>query len=98
MTSRSAPRASGPTAGLAIIASRNNDATFTYRGTSNQTSTGTIYLKSGTLDFRGTSGTTKLDSLVVTGNISFSGQAPVDIRYTESLNGSVSPGNLRLSR
>ena len=89
---------SGPTAGLAIIASRNNDATFTYRGTATETSTGTIYIKSGTLDFRGTSGTTKLDSLVVTGNITFSGQAPVDIRYTENLNASVSPTNLRLTR
>ena len=89
---------SGPTAGLAIIASRNNDATFTYRGTATETSTGTIYIKSGTLDFRGTSGSTKLDSLVVTGNITFSGQAPVDIRYTENLNAAVAPTNLRLTR
>jgi hypothetical protein len=89
---------SGPTAGLAIIASRENTATFTYRGTDTQTSTGTIYIKSGTFDFRGTSGTTKLDSLVVTGNITFSGQAPVDIRYSENLNAAVAPTNLRLTR
>lgn len=93
----SAP-SSGDTAGLALVADRKNTSTFSYRGTSNQTSTGSIYLKSGTLDFRGTSGTTKLDSLVVTGSISFSGQAPVVINYTESVNVPTPAVNMRLTQ
>ncbi|WP_091784465.1 hypothetical protein [Pedococcus dokdonensis] len=88
----------GDTAGLALVADRNNTATSSYRGSATGQSTGTIYLKSGTLDFRGTAGTTSLDSLVITGNMTFSGQAPVIITYTESKNVPIPATNNRLTR
>jgi hypothetical protein len=92
---------SGPTAGLALVADRKNTATFTYRGTDSQTSTGTIYLASGTLEFKGTgnaASSTQLNSLVVTGSIAFDGQPAVNVHYDQSLNVQVPPSQQRLSR
>lgn len=66
-----------PYVGLTIFADRDNTSTFTFRGNgSNESgyatgSTGTIYMKSGTLDLRGNGYT--LASQIVTGKITMQG-------------------------
>lgn len=94
----SAP-SSGATKGLAVIADRNNAAEFSWRGNGAAQSTGTIYMKSGTLDYRGNGNGKSMDSLVVVDDISFSGNpSETNLMYTQSLNTEIPPGALHLSR
>ncbi len=89
----------GPLAGLAIAADRNNSAVFGWRGNGALQSTGTIYLKSGTLNYRGNGAGRALDSLIVVGNISFNGSpSTFESIYTVSKNVKLPPGALHLSR
>lgn len=77
--------ASGPTAGLSIIADRNNAATFTFHGNTTVANSGTVYLKSATLDYQGTSTTVSTDSLIIVGNLTATGGAGVlTSSYTQS--------------
>ncbi len=76
----------GPFKGLVIFADRNNTATQTFRGTGTNESgpqsgsSGTIYLKSGTMDLRGNGYT--LASMIVTGKFSMDGNpSAVTIAY-----------------
>jgi Flp pilus assembly protein TadG len=77
----------GPTAGLAIVADRNNTGTFSYKGNGTVANTGTIYTLNGTLNYQGNSGALVMDSLVVAGKVSFTG-AVSDFRtsYTQANN------------
>lgn len=62
---------------MTIAADRNNTGTFSLRGTQTTQNTGTIYAKSGTLDVRGNTAVLVPDSLVVVGDVTFSGTVPV---------------------
>jgi Putative Flp pilus-assembly TadE/G-like len=90
---------SGLTAGLAMVADRNNTATFGWRGNGAAQSTGTIYFKSGTLDYRGNGAGAAMDSLVVVGDLQFSG-APsgFNLVYNESSNVELPAGAIGLTR
>lgn len=89
----------GPTAGLAMVADRNNTATFGWRGNGSGQSTGTVYLKSGTLDYRGNGNGSAMDSLVVVGNLEFKGNpASFSLVYNEDTNVDLPPGALNLTR
>jgi hypothetical protein len=88
----------GPTAGLAIVADRNNTATLGWRGNGLAQSTGTIYLKTGTLDYRGNGTGAAMDSLVVIGDLAFSGNpSGFNLIYTENNNIKLPAGALHLS-
>lgn len=89
----------GPTQGLAIVADRNNTATFSFRGNGAQNNTGTIYAKSGTLNYRGNGAGYALDSLMVVGNIDFSGNpSAFQSSYTQSANVAIASSDMHLSQ
>ncbi|MFA5884429.1 MAG: pilus assembly protein TadG-related protein [Acidimicrobiia bacterium] len=84
-----------PYVGLTIFADRNNTSTFTFRGNgtnengSAEGSTGTIYLKSGTLDLRGNGYT--LASQIITGKLTMDGNpSGITVAYDLSRNASES--------
>ncbi|MGZ8757868.1 MAG: hypothetical protein ACXWXC_07955 [Aeromicrobium sp.] len=82
---------SGATKGIAILSDRNNKGTFSFRGggggATQTESVGTIYAASGTLDYRGNTQGLALNSLVVVGDISFSGNpSAFKVRYDEDMN------------
>jgi hypothetical protein len=88
----------GPLSGLAIVSDRNNTATLGWRGNGALQSTGTIYLKSGTLNYRGNGAELATDSLIVVGNLDFSGNpSAFRSQYTVSKNVILPPGALNLS-
>jgi len=93
---------SGPTAGhpevagLAIVADRNNTATFSLRG-NGTTSSGTIYLSSGTVDFRGNVGGA-YNSQVVVGDIRFDGTVTLTLNAAAGGGAQVRPIGLHLSQ
>ena len=89
----------GPTAGLAIVSDRNNTAELGWRGNGAMQSTGTIYVKSGTLNYRGNGAGLSLDSLIVVGNLDFSGNpSQFKTAYTQSKNVQLPAGALYLSK
>jgi Flp pilus assembly protein TadG len=93
-----APSAGQANAGLAIVADRNNTATFSFRGNGAQTNSGTIYAASGTLDIRGNGAANNLNSLVVVKDFSFSGSnAALTSAYAQSANVAIDSGDLHLS-
>jgi Flp pilus assembly protein TadG len=85
---------SGPDMGVAIVADRNNTATFSLRGT---VSSGAIYLASGTLDFRGNVGGS-YNSQVVVGDISFNGTVTLTLNDATGAGPPVPPIGLHLSQ
>jgi hypothetical protein len=90
---------SGPLAGLAIVADRNNSAEFGWRGNGGLQSTGTIYLKSGTLNYRGNGAGRALDSLIVVDSLTFNGNPSAFIStYTVTKNVQLPSGALHLSK
>jgi len=64
---------SGPTAGLAAVSDRNNKSEIGWRGNGTDANTGTVYFKSGTFDYRGNGAGIFDDSLIVVGDLDFSG-------------------------
>lgn len=89
----------GPSAGLAVVADRNNTATIGWRGNGATQSTGTIYLKSGRLDYRGNGAGSSLDALVVVDDMTFEGNpAHFELSYTEENNVVLPAGALHLSQ
>jgi len=68
-----APTPPALTAGVAIIADRNNIGTFSYQGNTTVANTGTIYTLNGTLNYQGNAGALVMDSLVVAGKVDFTG-------------------------
>ena len=82
-----------------MVADRNISATFGWRGNGSVQSTGTIYLKSGTLAYRGNGGGAAMDALVVVGDLQFSG-APsgFSLVYNQHTNVDLPPGALNLTR
>lgn len=89
----------GPTAGLAIVSDRNNTAEMGWRGNGSLQTTGTIYLKNGTLNYRGNGAGLALDSLVVVGNLDFSGNpSQFKTMYSQSKNVQLPAGALYLSK
>ena len=89
----------GPTAGRAMVADRNNSATFGWRGNGVAKSSGTIYLKNGTLDYRGNGAGAAMDSLVVVGDMEFSGTpSGFNLEYNDASNVDLPAGALNLTR
>jgi hypothetical protein len=89
----------GPTAGLAVASDRNSTASFDWRGNGLLQTAGTIYLRSGTLNYRGNGAGLAMDSLIVVGNLSFDGNpSAFTSLYTVSKNVKLPPGALYLSR
>lgn len=89
----------GPTEGLAIVADRNNSAEFGWRGNGTGQSSGTIYLKSGTLDYRGNGSGASMDALVVVGDLQFRGTpTSFSLVYNEDTNVTLPAGALNLTR
>jgi hypothetical protein len=89
----------GPTAGLAVASDRNNTATLGWRGNGLLQTAGTIYAKSGTLNYRGNGAGLALDSLIVVGDLSFNGNPSAFTSvYTVAKNVQLPPGALYLSR
>lgn len=89
----------GPTAGLAMVSDRNSTATLGWRGNGAAQSSGTIYAKSGALDYRGNGAGAAMDSLVVVGDLRFSG-APsgFSLVYNDASNVDLPPGSMNLTR
>jgi hypothetical protein len=89
----------GPAAGLAVVADRKSTATLGWRGNGAAQSTGTVYLKSGRLDYRGNGAGAAMDSLVVVGDMAFDGNpSQFDLVYTEARNVQLPAGALHLSQ
>jgi len=89
---------SGPTQGISIMADRNNTQTFGFRGNGGASS-GTIYAASGTFDYRGNGTGAALDSLIVVGDLTFSGNnATLSSSYTQEKNAGLPPAAPYLSR
>jgi len=89
---------SGPTQGISIMADRNNTQTFGFRGNGGASS-GTIYAASGTFDYRGNGSGTALDSLIVVGDLTFSGNnATLSSSYTQEKNAGLPPAMPYLSK
>lgn len=89
----------GPTAGLAVASDRNSTASFDWRGNGLLQTAGTIYLRSGTLNYRGNAAGLAMDSLIVVGDLTFNGNpSAFTSLYTVSKNVQLPPGALYLSR
>ena len=93
---------SGPTKGLAILSDRENRGTFDFRGggggATETESVGTIYAKSGTLNYRGNTQGLSLDAMVVVGDLTFDGNpSSFDVRYDEDMNAEPPLGTLQLA-
>ncbi|WP_148575077.1 pilus assembly protein TadG-related protein [Nocardioides caldifontis] len=86
--------------GLSIAADRNNTSAFSWRGNgSGQESSGTIYLKSGSLDYRGNGTGTVVESLIVVDTLTNSGNnAGLQVKYTGDKNVRLPFANLRLTK
>ena len=85
--------------GLAILADRNYAGTLSIRGNPTSGLSGTIYMKSATLDIRGNGETTTASSLIVVDDLTFSGtNATLSINYTASGNVVIPPTRLRLTK
>ena len=85
--------------GVSILADRNYAGTLSFRGNPVSGISGTIYLKSGTLDIRGNGDTTTATSLIVVDDITFSGNnATLTINYSASSNIVIPSSQLRLTR
>lgn len=84
--------------GVAILADRNYSGMFSFRGNPVGGLTGTIYMKSGTLDIRGNGDTTTATSLIVVEDMTFSGtNATLKINYLQSANIPIPPTSPRLT-
>jgi hypothetical protein len=86
---------------VAIAFDRNNTATVRLVGNGTLHITGSIYLKSGTVDMRGNGCTssTSIDSLIIVDDLSFSGaNACLNVDYTQNNNYSVPPGDPALDQ
>jgi Flp pilus assembly protein TadG len=78
---------SGPLAGLAAVSDRNNTAEIGWRGNGTNVNTGTVYFKSGTFDYRGNGAGLCDDSLIVVGDLDFSGNpSALHSTYTQTNN------------
>lgn len=87
--------------GVAIVFDRNADKTLRLVGNGALSITGSIYLKSGTLDMRGNGCTaqTSINSLIVVDDLAFSGaNACLESHYTVDANFKVPPSDPSLDR
>jgi Flp pilus assembly protein TadG len=87
--------------GVAIVFDRNADQTLRLVGNGALSITGSIYLKSGTVDMRGNGCTasTNINSLIVSDDLTFSGaNACLKSNYTVDANFKVPPGDPALDR
>ena len=91
--------ASGPTMGLAAVSDRNNTSEFGWRGNGTNTNTGTVYAKSGTFDYRGNGAGIFDDSLIVVGDLDFSGNnGTLQSTYTQANNVVVTAPSMGLTQ
>lgn len=87
--------------GVAVVFDRNSDQTLRLVGNGTLQITGSIYLKSGTVDMRGNGCTnqTSINSLIVVDDLAFSGaNACLKSTYTVAANYKVPPGDPALDR
>jgi hypothetical protein len=85
--------------GVALLADRNYAGTLSFRGNPVGGVTGTIYLKSATLDIRGNGDVTTVTSLIVVDDLTFSGNnATLTINYSLSANIKIPPAAPRLTK
>lgn len=85
--------------GLSIVADRNNAASFGWRGNGAVLpSSGTIYLASGTLDYRGNGGLQAIDSLIVVRDLTNSGNTELKAKYSRNVNVEIPGGALHLTK
>ena len=90
---------SGPTKGLSIVSDRNNTATLGWRGNGTNANTGTVYAKSGTLDWRGNGAGIFDDSLIVVGDVDFSGNpSAMQSTYTQTNNVEITAPSMGLTQ
>jgi hypothetical protein len=91
--------ATGGTAGISVLADRNNTATMGWRGNGGVASSGTIYLARGALNYRGNGSGLAMDSLVVVDDLTFNGNpSSFSTTYTQSKNVQIPAGSVNLSR
>jgi hypothetical protein len=92
------PQTTGSLAGVSLVSDRNSTAEIGFRGNGVGTSSGTIYLKNGTLDYRGNGEGLVLDSLVVVKDLDFSGNpSAINLKYTQDSNVKMPAGDIHLS-
>lgn len=97
MVTTSAPT-TGPLAGLALVADRNNNATFSFTGNGTLGSIGTVYLPAATLELKG-NGCTDLAALVVIKDVSMAGNpACLKTSYDANQNFSPAPTDMHLTQ
>jgi hypothetical protein len=85
-------------AGLAIVADRNNNATFSFTGNGALGSVGTVYLPAATLELKG-NGCTDLAALVVVKDVSMAGNpACLKTTYDPNQNVSLAPTDMHLTQ
>lgn len=88
---------SGPQQGLSVVYDRMNTSDLVFKG-NGAGSSGTIYALRSKFVYTGNGGGAGMDSLIVAGDLGFSGNnATLDTRYTPSLNVPLPP-QLNLSR
>jgi hypothetical protein len=85
--------------GLAAVSDRNNTSEFGWRGNGTNTNTGTVYAKSGTFDYRGNGAGIFDDSLIVVGDLDFSGNnGTLQSTYTQANNVVVTAPSMGLTQ
>ena len=90
---------SGPLKGLAATSDRNNTSEFGWRGNGTDINTGTVYAKNGTFDYRGNGAGLFDDSLIVVGDLDFSGNnGTVQSTYTQTNNVVVTTPSMGLTQ
>jgi Flp pilus assembly protein TadG len=77
---------SGPYQGLSVFYDRNNNSPLWLTGNGSDNLTGTIYAKSSTYNLSGNGTTMPSNSMIVTAQLSMSGNGGVSISYTQSQN------------
>jgi hypothetical protein len=89
---------SGALAGLALVADRNNSATFSFTGNGSLGSTGTVYLPAATLELKG-NGCTELNALLVIKDVRMSGNpACLTTTFDATQNYSPAPTDMHLTK
>lgn len=89
----------GPTKGLSIVSDRHNTADIELKGNGADSVTGTIYVASGTLGFRGNGTGASMDALVVANDVDFRGNpSTMSLTYGITSNVELSPGDPALDR
>jgi hypothetical protein len=89
----------GPMKGLSIVSDRHNTSDIELKGNGADSVSGTIYVMSGTLGFRGNGSGASLDALVVVKDVDFRGNpSTMSLTYGVTTNVELPPGDPALDR